>query len=381
MRWTDKLAGALQGARDKLTGAQPGGVDDNRVMTERESMVYDRWLAHQEPRNAFERQMFAGFAEDDAAEERASAEYYEELAKQELREREHPEEAEADRQAELYQEAWAAHGQGDHYYCADAGIDDLANPDPRDNAPGDVVGEDLYTDHENMTGPGYTEPPAGWYVQMENDPEARYVRGDEPRGDEEAAQFAVWDADSRLAGFKANYEAGREPASEQEAEWHETYGRQDTPGRWDHQETDATRDGREFRIVHDPDVDLTTDIEHRSGPGYTEPDNDPRGWETVDPAITPDAEAHWESRGGAARDMQAQEAGSATGRPMTEEERAQADDIAQYVTQVMGSPEEAAEVLAGAQWYSTPAADPAVDPFNDASGHFIEPGSDREATS
>jgi hypothetical protein len=39
--------------------------------------------------------------------------------------------------------------------------------------------------------------------------------------------------DDRLPGFRANYEAGREPASQIEADWHEFFGRRDHPGRWD----------------------------------------------------------------------------------------------------------------------------------------------------
>jgi hypothetical protein len=47
--------------------------------------------------------------------------------------------------------------------------------------------------------------------------------------------------------------------------------------------------------------------------------------------------------------------GSRGVRPMTADEAAQAADIARYVTEVMGSPEEAAEVLADARWFSAPA--------------------------
>jgi predicted GIY-YIG superfamily endonuclease len=35
------------------------------------------------------------------------------------------------------------------------------------------------------------------------------------------------------ADFRANYEAGREPGDQIEADWQEHWGRQDTPGRWD----------------------------------------------------------------------------------------------------------------------------------------------------
>jgi hypothetical protein len=42
---------------------------------------------------------------------------------------------------------------------------------------------------------------------------------------------ALVEADAQQR-FRANYEAGREPADQIEAGWQEYWGRQETPGRW-----------------------------------------------------------------------------------------------------------------------------------------------------
>jgi hypothetical protein len=292
MRITDRIAAAFLAAREAIGNYNAGNA-------------YDRWEAGREPRTAGERESFAAFdlmeAEETGDDEQArdfgevyqdwrdgkaaqtdnEARWYEEWATREVDQetaqhwkevaayeawaRENPEAAEADRQASAYPEAWYQHGIGDHSGCEAAGIDDVANPDPRDIAPGDPewTGPDYPSypeprmSYPEMEGPGYTEPPgdAEWtaepgpaepteaeFAAWEEEPESRYVAGREPRDDEETRQFAAWDAK-----------------------------------------------------------------------------------------------------------------GAAGTRPMTDEERAQAADITRYVTEVMGSPKEAAEVLRGGTWYSSPA--------------------------
>jgi len=244
----DRLAGALQGARDRLTGTeyQPMQDGEYRVLHPggREYETNRRYEDGLPARNAYERGVYAEMDEAQAADEREATDYYAELADRELWERAHPGAAEAQRQAELYPEAWQAHSMGDHYFCADAGIDDDANPDPRDIAPGDEIEEGRqleaweYGPDAARYEPGLVQAddeadrdasPAGnpvltelaemdaaaidtaiaeeeeraerswerWMDEMaeeDEDPEARYVAGRDPRSEAEAQQFAEWDA-------------------------------------------------------------------------------------------------------------------------------------------------------------------------------------------
>jgi len=173
--------------------------------------------------------------------------------------------------------------------------------------------------------------------------------------------------DPETAEMLQHYQAGGEPRSTMEGYWHahwqrEAQGGPPTAGEMEMIEAE----GRAGWPTPDPGrVDdmaawraRYTDTEHGSGSGR-DPIAGTRDYES-EPELWP---AH-ERQGVTTEHATVNASGDADGlyvggsrgvRPMTPDEAAQAADIARYVTEVMGSPEEAAEVLADAKWYSSPA--------------------------